>query len=104
MRLLKHFYKTPFWSPLLLGIVAIFSLPAVSSSVESEQETVINQTVQSLSAYTDWQEVEQPYLFIAELKLQQPLPLQAVRFSESFANYYQCDIATNHPIRAGPLS
>lgn len=101
----KHFHKTPFWSQLLFGMVAMLALPEIQavSSNENEQETVINQTlvqyVQSIA------ETEQQALFIAELNdtLAEIKP-QAVAFCEFFTKSYRLDRQNVYPIRAGPFA
>lgn len=103
MSLFKHFHKTPFWSQLVFGLVAIFALPEIHSIVksESEQETVINQHFSPCVACSDEQEPQS--LFIAELKQELvEMPTQAVVFCEFFTKSYRFDGDDNHPIRAGP--
>ncbi|MDD0823637.1 secA translation cis-regulator SecM [Mannheimia sp. AT1] len=101
----KHFHKTPFWSQLLLGMVAMLALPEIQAinPNENEQESVINQSlVQYAQTAID---VEQQALFIVALN---DTPIkgksQAVSFCEFFANYYRLDNCNLNPIRAGPIA
>lgn len=101
----KHFHKTPFWTQLLLGMVAIFALPEMQAnhSAENEQQTEINQSViQYAQSYLDNE--QQPF-FVAELN-QELLEIkpQAVKFFEFFAKSYRFDNQNIYPIRAGPFA
>ncbi|AGI32214.1 TPA: DUF2547 family protein [Mannheimia haemolytica] len=100
---LKHFHRTPFWSQLFLGMVAILALPEIQVAYanESEQETVLNQSFLQYAQSAN--DIEQQSLFIAELihKIVEIKP-QAVHFCEFFANSYRLDRQNAYPIRAGP--
>ncbi|WP_150539996.1 secA translation cis-regulator SecM [Actinobacillus vicugnae] len=102
MSLLKHFHKTPFWSQLVFGLVAIFALPEIQAIAKNEQETVINQHFSTCATCSE--EQEQQSLFIAELKQELVEIIQAVVFCEFFTKSYCFDGDSNHPIRAGPVA
>ncbi|HGO5823259.1 TPA: secA translation cis-regulator SecM [Mannheimia haemolytica] len=99
----KHFHKTPIWSQLLFGMLAILALPEIQAMHpnESEQEAVINQSLlQDAQSVTD---LEQQSLFITQLKHKVvEIEPQAVHFCEFFAKSYRLDKQNLYPIRAGP--
>ena len=105
MTLFRHFHKAPFWSQLVLGLVAIFALPEIQTTLnrENEQNTVINQLVTQYTQVSE--ENEQQTLFIAERHLaQQNTTLQAVVLCKILTKSYRFDGDDNHPIRAGPIA
>lgn len=105
MSLLKHFHKSPFWSQLVFGLVAIFALPEIHMTVisENELETVINQHITSSVSCSD--ELEQQSLFIVELKQELvAITTPAVDSDKFFSKSYRFDGDDNHPIRAGPTT
>lgn len=100
----KHFHKTPFWSQLFFGMVAMFALPEIQAvnPNECEQEAVINQSFQYAQATN---ELEQQSLFIAELNYHiVEIKPQAVNFCEFFTKSYRLDKQNIYPIRAGPYA
>ncbi|ABY68847.1 secA translation cis-regulator SecM [Actinobacillus pleuropneumoniae] len=105
MTLFRHFHKTPFWSQLVFGLVAIFALPEIQATLnrENEQNTVINQLVTQYTQVTE--DGEQQTLFIAERHLaQMNTTSQAVVFCKILTKSYRFDGDDNHPIRAGPIA
>lgn len=103
MMIFKHFHKTPFWSQLVFGLVAILALPEIQGCIhcEAEQETVINQSYNQISQNTD--ELEQA-LFIAQTQQALKITPQAVVFGKFLAKSYRFEGKNNYPIRAGPFS
>ncbi|WGE88606.1 secA translation cis-regulator SecM [Actinobacillus arthritidis] len=105
MGLFRHFHKAPFWSQLVLGLVAIFALPEIQATVarDDEQSTVINRSITQFAQLSD--DIEQQSLFIAECRQVSLFkPLQAVTFCEFLTKSYRFDGDDNHPIRAGPFA
>lgn len=101
----KHFHKTPFWSQLFFGMVAMLALPEIQvvNPNESEQEAVINQSFLQYAQATN--ELEQQSLFIAELNYDiVEIKPQAVNFCEFFTKSYRLDKQNIYPIRAGPYA
>lgn len=101
----KHFHKTPFWSQLFFGMVAMLALPEVQviNANESEQEAVINQSFLQYVQFTN--EVEQQSLFVAQLNHNiVEIKPQAVHFCEFFTKSYRLDQQNIYPIRAGPYA
>lgn len=101
----RHFHKTPFWSQLLLGMFAMFALPEMQAvnTNESEQETVINQSVIQFEQFALESEQQSPFILEKQLLLVEKTP-QAVHFCEFFAKSYRLDKFNLYPIRAGPLA
>lgn len=99
----KYFHKTPFWSQLLLGMVAIFALPEIQAmnTNESEQENVVNQSVIQYAQSVIDAEHESPFIVYLNNTPIEFKP-QAVSFCEFFANDYRLDKYTTYSIRAGP--
>jgi len=105
MGLFRHFHKTPFWSQLVLGLVAIFALPEIQATLarDGEQPTVINQSVSQFVQLAD--DIEQQSLFLTACQQASMFkPLQAVTFCEFLTKSYRFDGDGNHPIRAGPFA
>lgn len=102
MNFFKHFHKTPFWTQLVFGLVAIFALPGIQHVANNENEVT---TISQLSEHTSQLplELKAQSIFIADLQQAGTDDAeQAVIFPEFFAKSYQFDGDFNHPIRAGP--
>lgn len=105
MERFSSFSKSAFWSQFLLGLVAIFALPAVSSPANSVENPSIAQQVVTLSEYSVAKKMEREQtLFLQVLELS-PFPSlsQAVEFCEFFTKPYRLLGFSLPPIRAGPV-
>lgn len=105
MRFFQQRHRSAFWSQLLLGLVAIFALPAHSSTfTDVEQRYVTEQKILTLSELSAIKKAEQ----IAQYSEQQsPSPfslLQAVVIDDFFAKPQEADLLIISPIRAGPFN
>ncbi|AAP96540.1 hypothetical protein A6046_06195 [[Haemophilus] ducreyi] len=105
MSLFKHFHKTPFWSQLVFGVMAILALPefqtTVASESENEQNTIINQAVMQSALSVD--EVEQQALFVELKQIIHNIAPQAVVFYDFLTKCYRFEVDYQPPIRAGPF-
>ncbi|WP_373767682.1 secA translation cis-regulator SecM [Glaesserella sp.] len=106
MNFLRHFHKPAFLSQFLLGIVAIFALPATQPLANESDVLPAKQLVLRLSDFSSVQKVELEAAHLLHLE-QQPLIIpikQAVVFCEFFAKSYRLYQVSNPPIRAGPTA
>ncbi|QLB14417.1 hypothetical protein A6B39_02615 [Mannheimia granulomatis] len=101
----RHFHKNPFWSQLLLGMFAMLALPEIQAinPNESEQETVINQSVVQYAQSVADAEQQSPFI-VEQRNLLVEIKPQAVSFCEFFAKSYRFDRQNVYPIRAGPVA
>lgn len=103
MTFFSHFPKSAFWSHILLGMVAVFSLPVLPETAQANAgEEIVGQQFSVVELKKT--DTEQP-LFLQQAQPTRQLHLQqAVEFCEFSAKLYRLLIVSNPPIRAGPLS
>lgn len=102
MTLFSHLPKSFFWSHILLGVLAVFSLPA-SQGVESH--LVGEEIVEQRLNFSELKKAEtEQALFLQQEQQNASLqPRQAVEFCEFFAKPYRLLSLSPPPIRAGPI-
>lgn len=103
MALLRSFHKSAFWSPFLLGLLAILTLPADGVAREARDTTIFNEQAFSLSEVAEQNESEQAAFLILTPTLSHFSYRQAVEFCKFSAKPYRLLSVTQPPIRAGPL-
>lgn len=105
MERFSSFSKSAFWSQFLLGLVAIFALPAVSSYENRVESPSIAQQVLMLSESSVAKKTELEQTFFLQTLTLSPVifPLQTVEFCEFFAKPYRLLSVEQPPIRAGPV-
>ncbi|MBF0785090.1 DUF2547 family protein [Muribacter muris] len=102
MRSFRYFSKSAFWSPFLVGLVAIFALPHLANG-HLHEDTQNSQVFAPEMIEMDSAESEQPYFVRFDSPIIPFQPLQAVIFCEFFTASYRLIVSPKPPIRAGPL-
>lgn len=101
MALFSRFSKPVFWTQFLIGILAVFALPATPSS-ENHPENIVDQQVINAVASVKQADCEQ-YLFLQQDNSYKVIPQkQAVEICIFSAKLYRLESVANPPIRAGP--
>lgn len=102
MALFIRFSKPAFWTQFLVGILAVFALPAVSAQ-ENYSENIVDQQLLNTVEMVKQTECEQS-LFLQQDSLNPIISTQqAVEFCIFSAKLYRLESVTNPPIRAGPV-
>lgn len=103
MSLFRSLQKSAFWSPLLLGMLAILSFSEERFATEDRDTSIVSQQAFYIGDFADYSEPEQaaflffqPGLFAFSLQ-------QAVEFCEFLVKPYRLLSVTQPPIRAGPV-
>lgn len=103
MKAFSSFSKSTFWSQLLFGLVAIFSLPAVSNLDKPLENSPQAQQVLTLNFSTLKKTESTQSLFLQHIELTPRYFLpQATEFYEFCAKPYRLLSFHIPPIRAGP--
>lgn len=101
MGIFRQLHKSAFWSQLLLGMVAILSLPAAEAVPNTAQSNAIQQSYHlSELVATQQAESEQAHFLAQHQTIQQAQ--QRVKICKMFAKIYPLYAVAPPPIRAGP--
>lgn len=105
MSAFSSFSKSAFWSQFLLGIMAIFALPAVSNiENQLENQSVTVQQVLTIDFASLKKADTEQALFLQHTEaLHFTFQPQAVEFCAFFAKPYCLLSFSQPPIRAGPI-
>lgn len=104
MALFSRFSKPAFWTQFLIGILAVFALPAVSSQDSLSENIADQQQLVNTIEQVKQAECEQ-CLFLQQDSYNAAIPhKQAVEFCIFSAKLYRLESVTNPPIRAGPTA
>lgn len=104
MTLFSRFSKSAFWTQFLIGLVAVFSLPAVSGHENVRQETVSEQQLMNVVQSSQKSEVEQCLFLSQEHSNTISLPIQAVDICIFSTKLYRLPDFSLPFVRAGPDS
>ncbi|QGM80478.1 secA translation cis-regulator SecM [Otariodibacter oris] len=107
MGFFRQLHRSPFWSQLLLGIVAILVLPETQAILrENATNAEINQQIiaEALSEHASTKNVDHQHIHL----LNNTIPItdnvrQPVSFRKFFVGSYRSIISEIPPIRAGPF-
>ncbi|MDO4697532.1 MAG: secA translation cis-regulator SecM [Pasteurellaceae bacterium] len=102
MGIFRQLHKSAFWSQLLLGMLAVLSLPEAQAVTNPAQPTI--QQSYHLNERSAIQQVERQAIhFLAQTQAIQHAHSQGVTFCRFLARSYPLQSTTPPPIRAGPL-
>ncbi|WP_301098905.1 secA translation cis-regulator SecM [Otariodibacter sp.] len=107
MGFFRQLHRSPFWSQLLLGFVAILVLPETQAILrENATNAEINQQIiaEALSEHASVKSVVHQHIHLLNNHIPTTFNVrQAVTFGKFFARSYRFITSEVPPIRAGPF-